>query len=486
MFEDLTKRFTRLFQGLSRNARMSERNIAEGIEEVRTALLEADVNLKVVDGFVERVKAKAVGTETLKGVSPAQHFVGIVQEELEALLGGTPPRIAWSDRGPTVIMLVGLQGTGKTTTCGKIARHLKKKEGKRPLMVAADVQRPAAVEQLKVLGRQLEVPVYSEDGGRPPKICARGVAEAERLNHDVVLLDTAGRLHVDAELMDELTDIRDKVRPHEIWLVVDAMLGQDAVRSAEEFHRRLDVTGFVLTKADGDARGGAVLAVREVTGRPVRFVGTGEKLDAIEAFEPRRMAQRILGMGDVVGLVEQAQEAVDHEKAQEAAENLFRDSFTLDDLRSTLEQIQRMGPMREILKKMPGAASLSQDQLSQLDDTQLTRWTAAISSMTPEERRDPGLLHMQRRHRVARGSGTSPGTVGEVVKAHKHMQAKMKELKKSGIMGRLAAGMFERQKNKQLKDLKRRGTDLTGWFSPPPARDSRRAPRPPQTPPNPS
>jgi signal recognition particle subunit SRP54 len=466
VFDDLARRFTRLFQGLSRNARLTERNIEEGLQEVRTALLEADVNLKVVDAFVARVQQKAVGTETLKGVTPAQHFIGIVQNELEALLGGTPPRIAWSNRGPTVIMLVGLQGTGKTTTCGKIARFLKKKEGKKPLLVAADVQRPAAVEQLKVLGRQLELPVYAEEGGRPPKICARGVAEAERLGHDVVLLDTAGRLHIDTELMDELTDIRDRVKPHETWLVVDAMLGQDAVRSAQEFHQRLDVTGFVLTKADGDARGGAVLAVREVTGRPVRFVGVGEKLDAIEAFDAKRMAQRILGMGDVVGLVETAQENVDQAKAQEAAENLFRDTFTLDDLRSTLEQIQRMGPMREILKKMPGAANLSQDQLSQLDDTQLKRWTAAICSMTPAERRNPKLLDGQRTRRVARGSGTTDNTVGEVKKAHKQMQLQMKQLKSSGLMGRLAAGAFTRQKNKQLKDLKKRGEDLTGWFTP--------------------
>lgn len=467
MFDDLARRFSRLFEGLSRTARLTEKNIEDGIQEVRTALLEADVNLKVVESFIGRVRERALGTKTLDGVTPAQHFIGLVHQELEALLGGEPPRLRWSDRGPTVIMLVGLQGTGKTTTCGKIARYLRKREGKKPLLVAADVQRPAAVEQLRVLGRQLDLPVYAEEGGRPPKICARGVAKAEELGCDVVLLDTAGRLHVDQALMDELQDVKDKVRPHEIWLVVDAMLGQDAVRSAEEFHRRLDVSGFVLTKADGDSRGGAVLAVREVTGRPVRFVGVGEKLDALEAFDPKRMAGRILGMGDVVGLVEEAQEKVDQVKAQEAAEALFRETFTLDDLRSTLEQIQRLGPMREILKKLPGAASLSQDQLSQLDDQQLRRWCAAIGSMTPEERRDPSLLHMQRRHRVAGGSGTSVGTIGEVVKAHKQMQLQMRQLKQGGFLGRMAARQFTRQKDKQLKDLRKRGTDLTGWFSPP-------------------
>jgi signal recognition particle subunit SRP54 len=474
VFDDLARRFTRLFSGLSRNARLTEKNIEEGIQEVRTALLEADVNLQVVEGFVARVRAKALGVETLKGVSPAQHFVGIVQQELEALLGGAgsanpTPRIRWSDRGPTVIMLVGLQGTGKTTTCGKIARHLRKKEGKRPLLVAADVQRPAAVEQLKVLGRQLDLPVYAEEGGRPPKICRRGVDKAIELGCDVVLLDTAGRLHIDTDLMDELTDIKDKIQPHEIWLVVDAMLGQDAVRSAQEFHQRLNVTGFVLTKADGDSRGGAVLAVREVTGQPVRFVGVGEKLEQLEAFDPARMAQRILGLGDVVGLVEDAQERVDQAQAQEAAEKLFKDTFTLDDLRGTLEQIQRMGPMREILKKLPGGQGLSQDQLSQLDDRQLSRWCAAISSMTPSERRDPSLLHGQRRNRVARGSGTSASVIGEVVKAHKQMQTQMRAMKQGGFMQRMAAGMFDRQKNKQLKDLRKRGTDMRGWFDPPAA-----------------
>jgi signal recognition particle subunit SRP54 len=470
VFDALATRFSRLFQGLSRNARLTEKNIEDGIQEVRTALLEADVNLKVVDGFVDRVRAQALGTETLKGVSPAQHFIGIVSQELETLLGGAAPRIRWNDRGPTVIMLVGLQGTGKTTTCGKIARHLAKKEGKRPLLVAADVQRPAAVEQLKVLGRQLDLPVYAEEGGRPPKICRRGVEKAQELGRDVVLLDTAGRLHVDTELMDELTDIRDLVKPDEIWLVVDAMLGQDAVRSAKEFHDRLDVSGIVLTKADGDSRGGAVLAVREVTGRPVRFVGVGEKLEQIEAFDAKRMAQRILGMGDVVGLVEEAQEKMDAEKAEEAAEKLFLDTFTLDDLRSTLEQIQRMGPMREILKKLPGGAALSQDQLGQLDDTQLSRWCAAIASMTPGERRDPGLLNGQRRARVARGSGTTPNTIAEVVKAHKQMQLQMRQLKQGGLMQRMAAGALQRQKGKQLKDLKKRGESLRGWFNPPPGR----------------
>jgi signal recognition particle subunit SRP54 len=467
LFDALAQRFARLFSGLSRTGRLTDKNVAEGIEEVRTALLEADVGLDVVKAFVERVRAKAVGIETLKGVKPADQFVKVVHDEMVALLGGETPRIRWSSGGPTVVMLVGLQGTGKTTTCAKLARFLKKKDGKRPLMVAADVQRPAAVEQLKVLGSQIEVPVYAEDGGRPPKICARGVKKAEELSCDVVLLDTAGRLHVDQELMDELSDIRQKVEPHETWLVVDAMLGQDAVRSAREFDQRLDVTGIVLTKADGDARGGAALAIREVTGKPIRYVGVGEKLDRLEAFEPDRMARRILGMGDVLGLVEQAQEVVDQEKAQETAERLFLDTFTLEDFRTHLEQIRRMGPLRDLMKKFPGAANLDPAQLDQLDDAQLGRWCAAVSSMTPEERRDPSVIHMQRRHRIARGSGTSPNVVGEVIKAHKQMRRQVKELKNAGFLGRMASRSILKQKRKELGRLRGSGTDMTGWFRSP-------------------
>jgi signal recognition particle subunit SRP54 len=464
LFDALAQRFTRIFQSIGGTGRLTDKGIEDAVREVRKALLEADVNLRVIDGFVERVREKAVGLERLKGVAPADQFVKVVHDELVGLLGGQPPRMRWSDRGPTVIMLVGLQGTGKTTTCAKIARHLKKKEGKRPLMVAADVQRPAAVEQLKLLGQQIDVPVYAEEGGRPPKICHRGVQKAAELSCDVVLLDTAGRLHVDTELMDELSDVRDKVQPHEIWLAVDAMLGQDAVTSAKEFDRRLAVTGLVLTKADGDARGGAVLAVREVTGKPVRYVGVGEKLDRIEAFDPERMAGRILGMGDVVGLVEEAQEAVDQKQAQQAAERLYMDRFTLDDLAFMLDGLRRMGGMKGMLKKLPGAAALPTDQVGALDDDLLKKWMAAISSMTPAERRDPRLLHMQRRNRVARGAGTPLSVVNDVVKAHKQMKPALKQAESMGLMGRMAAHAFKKQKGKRLKDMKKRGVDISGWF----------------------
>jgi signal recognition particle subunit SRP54 len=465
VFDALAQRFGRIFQGLAGTARLTEKNVEDGIQEVRTALLEADVNLKVVRSFVDRVREKAVGIERLKGVRPADQFVKVVHDELVALLGGEPPRIRWNDRGPTVVMLVGLQGTGKTTTCAKIARYLTRREGKKPLLVAADVQRPAAVEQLKLLGRQIDVPVHAEEGGRPPKICQRGVQRAEELGCDVVLLDTAGRLHIDDELMDELTDIRERVKPHESWLVVDAMLGQDAVTSAKAFDDRLDVSGLVLTKADGDARGGAILTIREVTGKPVRFVGVGEKIDRLEAFDPERMANRILGMGDVVGLVEQAQEVVDKEKAEETADRLFRERFTLDDLRTMLGQMRQMGGMKDLLSKVPGVAALPKERLGDLpNDEEFVRWCAVIDSMTPQERMDPTSLHMQRRHRVARGSGTSLNVVGEVLKAHKEMKRQVKQLKTQGLFGRMADRAFQRSKEKRLKDLKSRGVDLSGWF----------------------
>ncbi|MGE0193014.1 MAG: signal recognition particle protein [Planctomycetota bacterium] len=468
MFDSLAKRFAGIFSGLG-SGKLTERNIEDGIKEVRQALLEADVALDVVKGFIERVRAKAVGLTTLQGVRPADQFVKVVKDEMVALLGGDPARIRWSNRGPTVIMMVGLQGTGKTTTTGKIARFLRKRESKKPLLVAADVQRPAAIEQLRVLGKQLDIPVYAEEAGRPPKICRRGIERAVELGCDVVLLDTAGRLHIDDELMDELEDIRDGVKPHEIWLVVDSMLGQDAVTSAREFNDRLDVSGVILTKTDGDARGGAALAVREVTGKPIRYVGTGEKLDQLEAFVPDRMAQRILGMGDVIGLVEQAQDVVDQKEAAEAAERLFMNRFTLEDVASQLQMMQKMGSMKDMLKKIPGAAQLDEAQLQQLPkDQEIKRMIAVIQSMTPAERDDPKLLHMQRRHRVARGSGTSVKTVGEVVNMHRQMQRQVKDLKKQGFAGKLAARKIEKDKKRRWKDKKKSdgGDEFGGWFAP--------------------
>lgn len=472
MFDDLSRRFSSLFSRLRGEKTLTEEAIQAAIREVRKALLEADVNLQVVRRFTERVREQAVGTELLEGVEPGEQFVKIVHDEIVALLGGEEARIAWSDRRPTVIMMVGLQGTGKTTTTAKLALQLKKREGKKPLMVAADVQRPAAIEQLKVLGQQIDVPVYFEDGGRPPKICKRGLAKAQELGCDVVLLDTAGRLHIDNELMDELEDIRDKIKPEEIWLAVDAMQGQDAVTSAREFNDRLEISGVVLTKTDGDARGGAALAVREVTTKPIRYVGVGEKLDKLERFVPERMAGRILGMGDVVSLVEEAQDKIDQEQAQEAAERLFMDRFSFEDMRFQFQSLLKMGSLGSLLKKLPGgqeALAQMQGQPDALpDNQQITRWVAIIDSMTPAERMDASVIHMQRRHRIARGSGTSIKDVNEIIKMHKQMGRQVREMKKQGgMMARMAERQMKKGKKKRLDQLKKEGKSagMSGWFS---------------------
>jgi signal recognition particle subunit SRP54 len=477
VFQSLAKRFTTLFSGLGRGGKLNEKNIEEGVREVRTALLEADVHLDVARKFVERVQEKALGIVRLEGVAAPDQFVKIVFDEIVALLGGAKegekspaPRIRWNEKGgPTVFMMVGLQGTGKTTTCGKLALHLRKKEGKKPLLVAADVKRPAAIEQLKVIGKQVDVPVYAEEGGRPAKICARGVAKARELGCDVVILDTAGRLHVDSELMDELEDVKEKTEPHEIWLAVDAQVGQDAVTSAREFDRRLAVSGLVLTKSDGDARAGAALSLRETTGRPIRYVGTGEKLDQLEPFVPERIAQRILGMGDVVSLVEKAQEAQDHEETQRTAERMLRDAWTLEDFRTMLRQFRamsgKMGGLKGLVERMPGMANVPAEALENADESKLGRFEAAIDSMTLRERMDPTtLVNAQRKARVARGSGTSLGTVNELLKAFKAMRQQMKELRSSGLFGRLAGRRLDKQKMRQIEELRRRGVDLSDLF----------------------
>jgi signal recognition particle subunit SRP54 len=468
VFDTLAQRFSRLFSGFGSSKRLTPGNVEDGVREVRTALLEADVSLEVVKGFVARVEERAVGLTRLDGVAAPDQFVKIVHDELVALLGGEETRIRWNDRGPTIFMMVGLQGTGKTTTCGKLALFLKRKEGKKPLLVAADVKRPAAIEQLKVIGRQVDVPVYSEEGGRPEKICARGVAKAIELGRDVVILDTAGRLHIDTDLMDELEDVKAKTNPQEIWLVVDAQVGQDAVTSAREFDRRLAVSGILLSKTDGDARAGAALSIREVTGKPIRYVGTGEKLEQLEPFVPKRIAGRILGMGDVVSLVEKAQEVVDEKSARETAEKMFRDTWTLDDLKAQLRQVREMsgkfGGLGGMLKQFPGMAQVPQEAMARADDGQLVRWEAAIGSMTPPERMDPSILDGQRRARVARGSGTSIATVNELLKSFKMMRKQMKEMKSQGLLGRMLGRKMDKQKLAQLEELKRRGVDLREFF----------------------
>jgi signal recognition particle subunit SRP54 len=454
MFESLTQRLSGLFSRLAGGAgRLTEDSVKEAVREVKRALLEADVSLEVARAFTDAVKAKAVGREGVEGVTHAQQFIKIVHDELAALMGGETPGIEFAPSGTTVIMMVGLQGSGKTTTCGKLALWLRRKHKKQPMLVAADVQRPAAIEQLKVLGKSLDVPVYSEDGGRPPRICARAVEEARKRGCDVVILDTAGRLHIDEPLMEELAAVKREAKPQIVYLVADAMTGQDAVKSSAAFHERLGLTGVVLTKLDGDARGGAALSIRHVTKCPVVFVGVGEKLDAIDLFHPERMAGRILGMGDIVSLVEEAQEKIDQQEAQRVAERMFVKSFNLDDMLLQLEQVQKMGNLKDLVKKLPGQfAEALGDQ--ELDDKVLARQKAILQSMTAFERINPEEIHAQRRQRIARGSGTSLGDVNELLKSFKQMRKQMKEIKGT-LMGRMGARQLEKRKARMLKQMKK-------------------------------
>jgi signal recognition particle subunit SRP54 len=454
MFESLTQRLTGLFSRLTGGAgRLTEDSVKEAVREVKRALLEADVSLEVARAFTDAVKAKAVGREGLEGVTHAQQFVKIVHDELRELMGGETKGIEFDASGTTVIMMVGLQGSGKTTTCGKLALWLRRKHKKNPMLVAADVQRPAAVEQLKVLGRSLDVPVHFEEGGRPPRICARAVEQARKQGCDTVILDTAGRLHIDEPLMEELAAVKREAKPHLVYLVADAMTGQDAVKSSAAFHERLGLSGVILTKLDGDARGGAALSIRHVTGCPVIFVGVGEKLDALDLFHPERMAGRILGMGDIVSLVEDAQEKIDKDEAQRVAERMFLKSFNLDDMLMQLEQVQKMGSLKDLVKKLPGqlAEALGEQEL---DDRMLARQKAILQSMTPFERMNPEEIHAQRRQRIARGSGTTLNDVNELLKSFKQMRKQMKEIKGT-LMGRMGARQMEKRKEKILKEMKK-------------------------------
>jgi signal recognition particle subunit SRP54 len=430
------------------------------VREVKRALLEADVSLPVARDFTKAVKEKAVGREGIEGVSHAQQFIKIVHDELTELMGGEAAPIAFDSGGVTVLMMVGLQGSGKTTTCAKLALWLRRKHKKSPMLVAADVQRPAAIEQLKVLGKQLDVPVYAEEGGRPPKICERAVKEAKKKGYDVVILDTAGRLHIDEQLMNELVAVRDKAKPHITYLVADAMTGQDAVKSSAAFHERLDITGVVLTKLDGDARGGAALSIRHVTGRPVVLAGVGEKVDALEAFHPERMAGRILGMGDIVSLVEDAQENIDQGEAQRLAERMFTKSYNLDDMLSQFEQVRKMGSMRDLMKKLPKQLTAGLGD-QEIDDDEVTRQCAIIQSMTPWERYHPDEIHNQRRARIARGSGLSIKDVNQLLKSFKETRKMMKGLKDS-FMGRASTRQMEKRKAKLLKQMKKGGPGIPG------------------------
>jgi signal recognition particle subunit SRP54 len=435
MFDSLSTRLQSVFDRLGSRGRLTEDNIQEALREVRVALLEADVNFKVVRTFVDRVKAKAVGQEVLTSLTPAQQVVKIVHDELTELLGGSGHRLSPAAHPPTIIMLMGLQGSGKTTTAAKLAR-LYTKQGQHPLMAAADTYRPAAQEQLRTLGQQLNVPVVGEAGRRPLEICRAARDEAAQRGLTPLLLDTAGRLHIDEVMLDELKAIRAEIKPHHVLLVVDAMTGQDAVTVADRFNQAVGIDAVVLTKMDGDSRGGAALSVRHVIGRPIAFVGVGEKSDALEPFHPDRVASRILGMGDVLSLVEKAQESVDQKKAEELARKLREDAFTLEDFRDQLAQVRQMGPLDQIMGMLP-FGKLFKGAPAELDAEQsdIGRFDAIITSMTPAERRHPEIINGSRRQRIARGSGTSVQDVNRLLKQFAQLRKMMKQFK--GMEGRM-------------------------------------------------
>ncbi len=433
MFDQLTSRFEDFFRKLRGHGKLTEANIRDSMREVRRILLEADVNFKVVKDFISRVQEKALGQEVVRSITPGQQVIKIIHDELIVLLGEGVSRLDLSGTPPVPVMLVGLQGSGKTTLCAKLALHLKRR-GKFPLMVAADIYRPAAIEQLKQLGKQLDIPVWAPGVLDPVEICRTAIAEARRTERDVLLLDTAGRLHIDEEMMEELVRIRDAVQPPEILYVADGMGGQDAVKAAQEFAARLDFNGIVLTKLDGDAKGGAALSIRAVTGKPIRFIGTGEKPDALEEFHPDRMASRILGMGDVITLVEKAQKAVDQESAEKLARKLARQEFTLEDFLEQFKQIRKMGSLEQIIGMIPGIGK--QLKGLQLDEREMLQTEAIIFSMTPEERRKPHIINGSRRRRIAAGSGTSVQQVNQLLKQYDQLRSMMKR------MGKGRRGMF--------------------------------------------
>ncbi len=427
MFEDLTIKLEGIFKKLRGHGRLSEDNIKDALKEVRRALLEADVNYKVVKDFVSQVQEKAIGQEVLRSITPGQQVIKVVHEELTDLLGKTRVEVSFSQKPPTVFMLVGLQGSGKTTACGKLARYYRKK-GRFPLLVAADVYRPAAVDQLEILGKSLDLPVFSSNKD-PVKICQDSIDRAKKDARDLVIIDTAGRLHIDQPLMQELLEIKRAISPREIILVADAMTGQDAVNIAKTFEEKIVLDGVFLTKMDGDARGGAALSIRAVTGKPIKFVGTGEKLEALEMFHPDRMASRILGMGDVVSLVEKAEETLSVEEAEKLEKKLRKEAFTFEDFHSQLQQIKRMGPLDSILGMIPGLGGKVMKGLS-IDEKAMARVEAMISSMTKEERLKPHVIDGSRRKRIARGSGTSLQDVNRLLKQFFTMQKMMKNLGK--------------------------------------------------------
>lgn len=433
MFENLTEKFQGVLKTLRGQGRISEGNIESALREVRLALLEADVNYNVVKDFTAAIKEKALGAEVLASLTPDQHFIKIVHAEMAKMMGGQAQELDLARRPPVTVMLVGLQGSGKTTSCGKLALFLQKKK-RSPFLVPADVYRPAAIEQLKILGSQIGIPVFdSNPGADPVEICREAVRYAERNGYDTVLLDTAGRLHIDEELMEELRRIKDAVDPADILLVADAMTGQDAVNVAKAFHRKLSLTGVVLTKMDGDARGGAALSIRAVTGAPIQFVGVGEKLDALEPFFPDRMASRILGMGDILTLVEKVQETIDEKQARELERKLRKSQFTLEDFRDQLLRVRKMGSMEDLLGMIPGmGGKLKELKGAAPDEAELRRTLAIIDSMTREERHNVKILNGSRRKRIALGSGTTVQEVNRLLKNFQQAEQMIKRFSQAG------------------------------------------------------
>lgn len=442
-FEGLASRLQNVFGKLKSRGKLTEDDVNEALREVRLALLEADVNFKVVKDFIAKIKERAIGQEVMKSFTPGMVVVDIVNKELTALMGGTQAKLARSNRPPTIILMAGLQGAGKTTSTGKLAKYLQKQNHK-PLMVAADIYRPAAIKQLQVLGEQLKVPVYAPGADvNPVDIATQGIAHAKEHGHDYVLIDTAGRLHIDEALMEELTKIKEAIQPDEILFVVDAMTGQEAVNVADSFHKQLGLTGVVITKLDNDTRGGAAISVKAVTGCPIKFAATGEKMDALEPFHPERMASRILGMGDMLTLIEKAQANIDADKAKEMERKLRKAEFTFDDFLEQMEQVKKMGPLDQILDMMPGMGKMK-DQMKnvKIDEKQMARTAAIVKSMTKEERAKPEILSPTRRKRIALGSGNTVVEVNRFIKQFEDMRKMMKQF--SGMMGngKKKGGMF--------------------------------------------
>ncbi len=433
-FESLSDRLDAAFKKLRSKGSLNENDVKAAMREVRLALLEADVNYKVAKDFTQRVTDRAIGSQVMESLTPAQMVIKIVNEELTDLMGGTQTRLAYAAHPPTVIMMCGLQGSGKTTHCAKIALKLKK-ENHRPLLVACDVYRPAAIKQLQVVGEQVDVPVFEMGQGDPVEISTKAVSYAKDKGFDYVIIDTAGRLHIDAELMEELQNVKAAVHPHEILLVVDAMTGQDAVTVASTFDETLGIDGMVLTKMDGDTRGGAALSARAVTGKPIKFVGTGEKLDELDYFYPDRMASRILGMGDVLSLIEKAETALDEKKAAEMEEKLRKNKFDLNDLLEQMQQVKKMGSMKDLLSMLPGVGSKIKD--IDVDDRQLDKIQAIISSMTLKERSNPDIINPSRKRRIAAGCGMQVEDVNRLLAQYRNMQKMMKQLNSKGMRRKL-------------------------------------------------